>query len=137
MTALKLFVFLFWLPQSEFLATISNTFFSITGKQLDFMDEEDSVKPTDKRRYTMSKGFRPLTIEELTEAGDTFFPRFNNILERMPEGSTIEDTLKVMEKVLKLGHHQRREKEKLREFRFGIKRAIGFFQPEDKESEET
>ncbi len=119
------------------MATISNAFGSITGKKFDFIDEEDIVKRTDKRRYAMSKGYRPLTIEELTEAGDTFFPRFNNILERMPEGSTIEDTLKVMEKVLKLGHYQRREKEKLREFGFGIKRAIGFFQPEDKESEET
>ena len=85
----------------------------------------------------MSKGYRPLTLEELTEAGDIFFPRFNNIRDRMPPGSTIEDTLKVMEKVLKLGHHQRREKEKLMEFRFGIKRAIGFFQPETRESEEV
>lgn len=85
----------------------------------------------------MPEGYRPLTLEELTEAGDIFFPRFNIISERMPQGSTIEDTLKVMEKVLKLGHYQRREKEKLREFGFGIKRAIGFFQPEAGGSEEV
>lgn len=85
----------------------------------------------------MPEGYRPLSLEELTEAGDIFFSRFNIISERMPQSSTIEDTLKVMEKVLKLGHHQRRKKEKLREFGFGIKRAIGFFQPEAGVSEEV
>ena len=82
----------------------------------------------------MPNAYRPLTIDELTEAGDIFFSRFNNISERMPEGSTIDDTLKVMEKVLKLGHHQRREKEKITEFGFGIKRAaIGFFKPDPRQ----
>ena len=102
---------------------------SVRGRQLDFIPDAANVKATHQRRWLMPKGYRPLTIDELTAAGDIFFPRFNNILERMPEGSTVEDTLKVMEKVLKLGHHQRREKEKLSEFSFGIKRAIGFFQP--------
>ncbi|MAR08362.1 MAG: hypothetical protein CL681_01705 [Blastopirellula sp.] len=77
----------------------------------------------------MSTGYRPLTIEELTDAADIFFPRFKLILERMPEGSTVEDALNVMEKVAKLGHKQRHDKQKVKEFKFGSLRTFGFVKP--------
>ena len=41
----------------------------------------------------------PLTHEEVADAADIFFPLFNEVHSRMPEGSTTEDTLKVMESV--------------------------------------
>ena len=44
----------------------------------------------------------PLTHEEVAGAADIFFPLFNEVHSRMPEGSTTEDTLKVMESVAKL-----------------------------------
>ena len=44
----------------------------------------------------MASRYRPLTLEELEEASEIFFPRFNMILERMPEKATIQDTLNVM-----------------------------------------
>ena len=52
----------------------------------------------------------PLTLEEITSAADTFFPLFEVVHSRMPDGSTTEDTLKVMESVAKLGHKQRADK---------------------------
>ena len=52
----------------------------------------------------------PLSVEEMTEAAETFFPLFNVIHSRMPDGSTTEDTLKVMESVAKLGHKNRADK---------------------------
>lgn len=59
---------------------------------------------------TMPKKSDPLTHEEVVAASDIFFPLFNEVLSRMPEGSTTEDTLKVMESVAKLGHKQRADK---------------------------
>ena len=45
----------------------------------------------------------PLTHEEVSaDAADIFFPLFNEVHSRMPDGSTTEDTLKVMESVAKL-----------------------------------
>ena len=65
----------------------------------------------------------PLTVEELTEAADTFFPLFNVVHSRMPDGSTTEDTLKVMESVAKLGHKNRADKkEEERKLKFGFNR---------------
>ena len=52
----------------------------------------------------------PLTLEEITEAADTFFPLFDVIYSRMPEGARVEDTLKIMESVAKLGHKNRADK---------------------------
>ena len=52
----------------------------------------------------------PLTHEEVAEAADIFFPLFNEVHSRMPEGSTTEDTLRVMESVAKLGHKKRADK---------------------------
>ena len=55
---------------------------------------------------------KPLNLEEVKEAADQFFPLFMEVHSRMPKGSTTEDTLKVMEAVAKLGHHNRAEKPK-------------------------
>ena len=56
---------------------------------------------------TSPKASDPLTKEEMEDAAQQFFPLFNVVLSRMPEGATIEDTLKVMETVAKLGHKTR------------------------------
>ena len=58
----------------------------------------------------MPKKNDPLTKEEMEGAADVFFPLFNVVLSRMPEGSTTEDTLKIMESVAKLGHKFRADK---------------------------
>lgn len=72
----------------------------------------------------MPKKTDPLTVEELTEAADTFFPLFNVVHSRMPEGSSTEDTLKVMESVAKLGHKNRADKkDKEKELKFGFNRS--------------
>jgi len=69
----------------------------------------------------MPKKHDPLTIEEVTEASDIFFPLFNVVNDRMPEGSTTEDTLKIMEAIAKLGHKNRAEKAaKAKELNFGF-----------------
>ena len=69
----------------------------------------------------MPKKTDPLSIEEMTEAAETFFPLFNVIHSRMPDGSTTEDTLKVMESVAKLGHKNRADKkEEERKEKFGF-----------------
>ena len=52
----------------------------------------------------------PLTIAEVKEASDIFFPLFLEVHSRMPKGSTTEDTLKIMESVAKLGHKTRADK---------------------------
>ena len=80
----------------------------------------------------MSKKNDPLTLEEVAEAADIFFPLFNEVHSRMPDGSTTEDTLKVMESVAKLGHKQRADKlldEK--------SLAFGFNKDDKKESDES
>ena len=69
----------------------------------------------------MPKKNDPLTLEEIAAAADIFFPLFNEVHSRMPEGSTTEDTLRVMESVAKLGHKQRADeaaKEKALAFGF-------------------
>lgn len=70
---------------------------------------------------TTPKKSDPLTLEEVTNAANIFFPLFNEVHSRMPEGATTEDTLKVMEAVAKLGHKQRGEKLlKEKELTFGF-----------------
>ena len=69
----------------------------------------------------MPKKTDPLTVEEVTAASETFFPLFNVVHSRMPEGSRTEDTLKVMEAIAKLGHKTRADvAEKKRKERFGF-----------------
>jgi|TARA_B100001964_G_C13728975_1_gene377949 hypothetical protein len=67
---------------------------------------------------------KSLTTEEVIKAADTFFPLYDVIHTRMPEGSTTEDALKVMETVCKLAHKLREEKET---------EAFGFLKSKDKE----
>jgi hypothetical protein len=63
----------------------------------------------------------PLTLEEITEASDIFFPLFNEVHSRMPDGSTTEDTLRVMDSVAKLGHKNRADKaDKEKSLAFGF-----------------
>ena len=56
----------------------------------------------------------PLTPEEVQKAAEQFFPLFEIVRNRMPEGSTTEDTLKVMETVCSLAHKLRAEEEKIK-----------------------
>jgi hypothetical protein len=56
----------------------------------------------------------PLTPEEVTKAAEQFFPLFDVVRNRMPEGSTTEDTLKVMESICTLAHKLRAEEEKIK-----------------------
>lgn len=63
----------------------------------------------------------PLTVEEISHAADEFFPLFNEILSRMPEGSNVEDALKVMENVARVAQRNRlAEREK-----FGFNKLTG------------
>jgi len=61
---------------------------------------------------------KPLSKEEVQEAADLFFESFAIIRTGMPDGSTTEDTLKVLEYVAKLAIKMRidREREKLSSF---------------------
>ena len=79
----------------------------------------------------MPKKHDPLTHEEMTEAAETFFPLFNIIHSRMPDGSTTEDCLRVMESVAKLGHKNRADKaDKEKALKFG-------FNKDDEQKEEV
>ena len=57
---------------------------------------------------------KPLTPEEVQTAAEQFFPLFDIVLNRMPENSTTEDTLKVMETVCILAQKLRTEEEKIK-----------------------
>lgn len=59
----------------------------------------------------MPKKNDPLTFAEVQEATDEFFPLFDivNAAMQRRKGS-VEDTLKVMESVAKLGHKRRADK---------------------------
>ena len=70
---------------------------------------------------TMPKKNDPLTVEEIKEASDVFFPLFDEVNNRMPEKATVEDVLKVMESVAKLSHKRRADKAaKEKELNFGF-----------------
>lgn len=49
----------------------------------------------------------PLTRSEVVEASDLFFDLFSAVLDRAPEGTSIEDALKISESVFMLAHKQR------------------------------
>jgi hypothetical protein len=55
---------------------------------------------------------KPLTPEEVQKAAEQFFPLFEIVSQRMPEGSKTEDALKVMETVCTLAQKLRIEEEK-------------------------
>ena len=60
---------------------------------------------------------KPLTVDEMKEASDQFMPLFDVVCTAMPEGSKVEDILKVMENVAKLAHKNRAKK---KEEKFGF-----------------
>ena len=70
----------------------------------------------------------PLEPEEIQQAADIFFPLFDIIHDRMPEGSTTEDTLVVMEPIHMLAFKLRSESRKK-------KRIIGFNSPDSTTTE--
>jgi len=72
---------------------------------------------------TMPKKNDPLTVEEMTAAADIFMPLYRVVADQLPK-ATVEDVLKVMESVAKLGHKRRADKlldEKSLEFGFNKK----------------
>ena len=58
---------------------------------------------------TTPKKNDPLTVEEMTEAADIFMPLYQVVAKQLPT-ATVEDVLKVMESVAKLGHKRRQDK---------------------------
>lgn len=71
----------------------------------------------------MPKKNDPLTVEEMTDAADTFMPLYRVVADQLPK-ATVEDVLKVMESVAKLAHKRRADKlleEKSIEFGFNKK----------------
>lgn len=54
---------------------------------------------------------KPLTIEEVTEAADIFFPIYEYVKGRLPVDTKVEDVLKVAENVCTLAQKLRVEKE--------------------------
>ena len=65
-----------------------------------------------------------LTTKEIKEATDLFFKSFNIIDKAMPEGSSIEDTLKVSEHVVKLASKLRADRKKAeRDASFGFNKT--------------
>ena len=63
----------------------------------------------------------PLTLEELTDAADEFFPKFDFIIGRLPEGTPVKDVLHVMDVVGEIGYKHREGREKI----------VGFIGPAD------
>ena len=57
----------------------------------------------------MPKKSDPLTNEEMEQAMDIFYPLYEVISARITE-ATVEDKLKIMESVAKLGHKLRSDK---------------------------
>ena len=63
----------------------------------------------------------PITEDEMERATDTFFPLLRVVQKQMPDGSSVEDTLKVMEHVATLAHRLRKQKKKEEaQRRFGL-----------------
>lgn len=54
---------------------------------------------------------KPLTIEEVTEAADIFFPIYEYVKSRMPSDVSCKDTLKIAENVCTLAQKLRALKE--------------------------
>jgi len=54
---------------------------------------------------------KPLTVEEVAEAADVFFPIYEYVKGRLPAETKVEDVLKVAENVCTLAQKLRAEKE--------------------------
>ena len=72
----------------------------------------------------MPKKSDPLTLDEMKVAADIFMPLFDTVFTRMPKGATVEDCLKVMESVAKLGHKLRADKaDEEKKLKFGFNKT--------------
>ena len=72
-----------------------------------------NMKPTD-----------PLTVEEVTKASETFFPLFEVVMSKMPDGSSVEDTLRIMESVCGLAHNLRATEDEDKTGSFGFNKKV-------------
>ena len=54
---------------------------------------------------------KPLTLEEVFEAADIFFPIYEYIKHRLPADTKVEDVLKVTENICSLAQKLRTQKE--------------------------
>ena len=54
---------------------------------------------------------KPLTVEEVSEAADVFFPIYEYVKGRLPNDTKVEDVLKVTENVCSLAQKLRAKKE--------------------------
>ena len=71
-----------------------------------------------------------LTMEELTDAADEFFAKFDFIMTRCPEGTSVKHILTVMDVVANIGYRNRDNQTKV----------VGFIGPEGRQevpNEET
>ena len=71
-----------------------------------------------------------LSMEELTDAADEFFSKFDFIMTRCPEGTSVKDILRVMDVVVNIGYVNRDRRTTV----------VGFIGPEGREevpNEET
>ena len=73
----------------------------------------------------------PISTEEMEEATNVFFPLLEIVKKEMPEGSSTEDTLKVMEHVTSLAQRLRKQKKRDKaQERFGlVPNFKGSYQP--------
>ena len=53
---------------------------------------------------------KPLTLDEVIEAADIFFPIYECVKKRMPDAANVEDVLKVTEQVCNLAQKLRVQK---------------------------
>ena len=69
---------------------------------------------------------KPLTLEEVTEAADIFFPIYECVKKRMSDDAKVEDILKVAENVCALAQKLRVQKEaEAQPFGFNKKQGDG------------
>jgi hypothetical protein len=69
---------------------------------------------------------KPLTVEEVVEAADVFFPIYEYIKHRLPADTKVEDILKVSENVCALAQKLRVQKEaEAQPFGFNKKQGDG------------
>jgi len=73
----------------------------------------------------MPKKNDPLTVAEVQEATDEFFPLFDIVNAAMQRrNGSVEDTLKVMESIAKLGHKRRADKaDEEKKLKFGFNKS--------------
>ncbi len=77
------------------------------------------VEPIGQRNKMTSK--KPLTLAEIKDAADEWFPLFDEVKNRMEDGSSTECALQALEQVAKLASYRRGEADKIkRDEKFGF-----------------